>query len=350
MRRRNLYAMAKIKKLTYLLVLIVLFSIPKLHGQGTKPKPIGIIAFYNLENLFDTEDDPDIKDEEYLSGGRNHWTPERYANKLSNMARVIASIGQGPDIIGVCEVENRKVLEDLVQTSQLATKSYQIIHFDSPDRRGIDVALLYKPGIFLPFHTALIPFKDENDPGFRTRDMLWVKGLFNKDTLNIVVNHWPSRRGGKESKRIIAAQILRSAVDSVQRLNPDAKIILMGDFNDDPSNKSLKKHLRSKGKTNDLSTGDLFNASTSTFKKGNGTLSYRGAWNLFDQIIVTQSLLPENSTTYSYIDNSFQVFGPDWMRVQDGQFAGSPLRTFSFGAYKNGYSDHFPAFIVLGEY
>ncbi len=311
--------------------------------------PVGLIGFYNVENLFDTEDDPDIKDEEYLPNGRNKWDNTRYQEKLENISKVISSIGNGPDIVGLCEVENRKVLEDLVQTPRLKGKRYQITHFDSPDFRGIDVALIYKTGVFKPFETKVIPFSVVGDSDYKTREMLWVKGLYLKDTLSVVVCHWPSRRGGKEDKRILAAQSLRSVLDSAQQVNPDAKIIVMGDFNDDPRNKSMKTYLRAGGKISKLENGDLYNASMATFKNGFGTIYYRGTWSLFDQILVSQSLLKQNAQKYFYIPNSFSPYGPEWMRVKDGQYKGGPKRTFSRGVYKNGYSDHFPSFILIGN-
>ena len=330
---------------------IILFSllVTVANHSIAQEKPIGTLAFYNLENLFDTEDDPEIDDEEYLVEGDRQWTEERYQNKLNNMSRVIADMANGPDILGVSEVENRKVLEDLIQTDRLKMKRYQIIHFNSPDHRGIDVALIYKQGIFTPFDVRTIKFNDPNDPEFKTRDILWVKGLYNKDTLHVAVNHWPSRRGGKEDKRIIAAEILRRSIDSVQNINPEAKIVLMGDFNDDPSNKSVKKVLLADDKENKLEKGMMFNASGSTFKQGYGTLYYRGAWNLFDQIIISQSLLKDKATNYHYIPDSFRVVASDYMQVPKGDDKGAPLRTFSYGVYKNGFSDHYPSIIFIGK-
>ncbi len=321
-------------------------NIPLVHAQE---KAIGTLGFYNLENLFDTVDDPTIKDEEYLPEGRNQWTEEKYANKIVNMSRVIADMAYGVDILGVAEVENRKVLEDLVNSPKLKRKNYQIIHFDSPDYRGIDVALLYRRGVFTPFSILQIPFVDPENNQFKTRDILWVKGLYHGDTLHVVVNHWPSRRGGKESKRIMAAQLLRHHVDSVMQLTPEAKIVIMGDFNDDPTNKSIKKVLMATSKQKFESPMQLFNTSGKTFKNGNGTLFYRGAWNLFDQIIISQSLLKQNATHYFYITDSFNVFAADYMREPKGENKGAPLRTNAYGVYKNGFSDHYPTFILFGK-
>ncbi len=316
----------------------VFFGVP----SYSQPKKVG---FYNLENLFDIVDDKKIRDEEFLPTGKNKWDEEKYTNKLEKMSAVLAAMNL--DIIGVSEVENRKVLEDLATHPNLIKLRYQIIHFDSPDRRGIDVALLYKPRSFRPFSTAMIPVWTANDPDFITRDILLVKGLMGNDTLSVFVNHWPSRRGGKEDKRILAAHVLRKSVDSLFNLNAQAKIICMGDFNDDPTNKSLKKILRSVGKIEQLEDNALFNTSFSTFKKGYGTAVYRGSWNLFDQLIISKSLVKLTEHSLQYALSSFTIFAPKWMQVQTGEDKGSPYRNFSYGVYQNGYSDHYPVYITL---
>lgn len=329
---------------TLILTLVFIVSI-----SFAQEAPIGTIGFYNLENLFDTVDDPDINDEDFLPAGSYEWDEVKYQNKIANMSRVIADMANGPDIVGLAEVENRKVLEDLVQTDNLKMKRYQIVHFNSPDARGIDVGLIYKQGIFTPFDVRTLKFSDPDDQEFKTRDILWVKGLYHKDTLHVVVNHWPSRRGGKEDKRLMAAEIVRKAIDSVQAINPDSKIVLMGDFNDDPSNKSIKKILQADDKEKKLEKGMMYNASSNTFKQGYGTLFYRGAWNLFDQIIISQSLLEDNATNYHYMPDSFRVVAADYMQEPKGDNKGAPLRTHSYGVYKNGYSDHYPSIIFIGK-
>lgn len=333
-------------------VIICLLSIlcvnSNLFAQFEDATPIGVVGFYNLENLFDTEDDPLISDEEYLPEGEKEWTTERYQEKLSNMAEVISNMAGAPDILGVCEVENRKVLEDLVLHPKLVKQRYQIVHFNSPDGRGIDNALLYKPGSFIPFYSKNIAFKDAENPDFKTRDILYVKGIYAGDTLNVFVNHWPSRRGGKEDKRIMAAQLLRNTIDSITNVYSEAKIIVMGDLNDDPRNKSVKKVLNADNNLKKAGPDALYNPSANTYEKGYGTLFYRGAWNLFDQIIISQSLLKKNSDNYFYIEDSFQVFAPEWMQVKEGEYKGAPKRTFVYNVYQNGYSDHYPTFIVLG--
>lgn len=329
-----------------LLVLLGLCCMSRMQAQ-----PLGIVAFYNLENLFDTVDDSLTRDEDFLPDGSYAWTEERYQQKLSQMAKAIQGMNGGADILGVCEVENRKVLEDLVKQPALASNRYQIVHFESPDYRGIDVGLLYKPTSFRPFFTQAIPFpKDPSNPRFKTRDILHVKGLFQKDTLHVFVNHWPSRRGGKEDKRIIAGQTLRHHVDSILQINPTAKIVMMGDFNDDPANKSIKEELRARMKTRKMEEGDLFNASAAAFKEGYGTLGYRGIFNLFDQMIVSQGLLKGNSNSFFYIPDSYKIFAASSLQWPDGNDKGFPMRTFSRGVYHpEGFSDHYPVLIILGK-
>ncbi len=336
-------------KLKFIILTFLAIICADTQAQVKGDTPIGVVGFYNLENLFDTEDDPEISDEEYIPDSDKAWTVERYNEKLGNMAKVIAALPGPPDILGVCEVENRKVLEDLVLHPLLAQERYQIIHFNSPDFRGIDVALLYKPSRFIPFHSKTIGLNDPDDEGFRTRDILYVKGIYAGDTLNVFVNHWPSRRGGKEDKRILAAQTVRNTVDSITTSYPAAKIIVMGDLNDDPRNKSVKKVLNADNKLDKKDPHQLYNPSANTYEKGYGTLYYRGAWNLFDQIIVSRSLLKANSDTYHFIEDSFQVFAPVWMQVKEGEYKGAPNRTFVGNVYKNGYSDHYPTFIILGK-
>lgn len=304
-----------------------------------------IVGFYNLENLFDTIDDPKIIDEEFLPQGTNNWTDDRYATKLTNMARVIA--GFSPDILGVSEIENRTVLEDLVQQPALAAKRYQIIHLDMDDARGVDVAMLYRVSVFKPFSIKKLPIRNPAEPTFRTRDILWVKGLFLGDTLHVAVNHWPSRRGGKEDARLIAAGVLRGAVDSVLAINPTANIVMLGDFNDDPNNRSIKKVLLASDDDGKKET--LINAAEPTFKKGYGSLAFNGAWNLFDQVIISRALTDQSGVDYS--PETFTVFAQRWMIVENGKYRGMPQRTFSGGVFNpEGYSDHFPVFIVLKKF
>lgn len=322
------------------LMLLVAFS-ASFAQQNNAPQQ-AIIGFYNLENLFDTVDDPKTIDEEFLPNGANNWTEERYAIKQGNMSKVIAAFGA--DVLAVSEIENRKVLEDLVQHPNIAAKRYQIIHFDMDDPRGVEVALLYRAAVFKPFSIKRIPIKDPADPGFITRDILWIKGLCLGDTVHVAINHWPSRRGGREDKRLVAAQTLRKAADSVLAINPNANMVMLGDFNDDPNNKSVKKVLLASDDAKKKHT--LINTSEPTFKKGYGTLAFNGAWNLFDQIIISSALTDKKGI--DYVPDSFTVFAQRYMIEEAGKFKGTPKRTFRSGVFNpQGFSDHFPVLIVL---
>lgn len=332
-------------KRTLFQLLTILCLVDALSLSAQK-RTVGAVAFYNLENLFDMVDSPDTDDAEFLPDGANKWDQERYNEKQANMAKVLSLVANGADIIGVSEIENLTVLNDLVAQPALQKMNYQIIHQDSPDWRGIDVALLYRPNRFKVLSFEAVPFPSEEGEDFKTRDVLRVTGLYFGDTLHVFVNHWPSRRGGKSDKREIAGALVRSEVDKLLAVNENAKIIVMGDLNDDPINKSVKKDLRAAINEKDLAAGDLYNVSAPTFKQGYGTLMYKGTWNLFDQIIVSQGLLNAKEGI-QYQPDSFSVFGPDFMRVKSGQFAGGPLRTFSYGVYQAGYSDHFPTYILI---
>lgn len=335
---------ARVKKSVILSGFLLLNFTLSFAQQANGPSQ-AIVGFYNLENLFDTIDDPKTIDEEFLPDGANNWTDQRYALKLGNMSKVIAEFSA--DILGVGEIENRKVLEDLVQHPNIAAKRYQIIHFDMDDARGVDVAMLYRTSVFKPFSIKKLPIRNPAEPDFRTRDILWVKGLFQGDTLHVAVNHWPSRRGGKEDARLLAAGVLRKAVDSVLAINPQANIVMLGDFNDDPNNRSIKKILLAGD--DDQKKNTLINTSEPTFKKGYGSLAFNGAWNLFDQVIISSAL--NDRTGIDYSPESFTVFAQRWMIEENGKYRGMPKRTFSSGVFNpEGYSDHFPVFIVIKKF
>lgn len=339
--KTNFAAVGKLSVVTLFLLLDFTLTVAQ-HNNAT---PQAIVGFYNLENLFDTVDDPKTIDEEFLPNGTNNWTDQRYATKLANISKVIASFY--PDILGVSEIENRKVLEDLVAHPNLAAKRYQIVHFDMSDARGVDVALLYRASVFKPFSIKKLVIKNPEDAEFKTRDILWVKGLCLGDTLHVAVNHWPSRRGGKEDMRLEAARVLRKAVDSVLAINANANIVMLGDFNDDPNNRSIKKILLAGDY--DRKKNTLVNTAEPTFKKGYGTLSFNGAWNLFDQVIVSRALTDKSGMDYT--PDSFTVYVQRWMLVESGKYKGTPSRTFSGGVFNpEGYSDHLPVFIVLKKY
>lgn len=317
---------------------------------------IGAIGFYNLENLFDTLDSPTTNDADFLPTGRLLWNSEKYWSKQANMAKVISLLAadvtpDGVALLGVCEVENRIVLEDLVAQPALKSRNYQIVHHDSPDERGIDVGLLYQPKYFTVLGSQALPvILTDKTTGARdfTRDVLHVTGLFQGDTLHVLVNHWPSRRGGESGSgwmRAAAAQVCRNVVDSLTNLNANAKVIIMGDLNDDPNNKSVAKVLRAVRSTDNMKAGELYNPMYDIFQSGNGTLAYRDAWNLFDQIIVSKGLVWKKAGGWQF--HKAVVFREPWMFQEEGAFRGYPLRTFVGDIFLNGYSDHLPVYMLM---
>lgn len=326
-----------------------------LGAQSQKSYRIRTIAFYNVENFFDISNDSLTFDDDRTPEGAYHWTKERYAQKALNISQVISDIGKEittkpPDIIGLCEIENRTVLEDLVNHSNLRALGYGIVHFDSPDRRGIDVALLYKKAAYLPFsfksHRLLL--FDEMGKRNYTRDQLVVGGMLDNEEFYIIVNHWPSRRGGEtrsKPNRLKAALLNKRIIDSIQRISIDAKIIGMGDLNDDPIDDSMKKVLKTVGKENQLDSLSLFNPMEKLFRKGHGSLAYRDKWNLFDQFFMTPNLVNKNRDTYSYWKAG--IYSPSMLRTKQGKYKGYPFRTYSGNTYNGGYSDHFPVYLYL---
>ncbi len=317
---------------------------------------VAAIGFYNLENLFDTIPSPNTNDRDFLPQGRLAWNSEKYWSKQANMAKVIGLLAtdvtpDGVALLGVAEVENRRVLEDLVVQPAIKERNYQIVHYESPDKRGIDVALLYQPKYFKVIGSRPLPV-DLIDPktGFRdfTRDVLYVTGLFQGDTLHVMVCHWPSRRGGETGSvwmREAAAQVCRRAVDSLLARNELAKIVIMGDLNDDPTSASLIKVLRAAKSTESMKAGDLYNPMYALYKSGNGTLAYRDAWNLFDQIIVSKGLVWKQAGGWQLL--RAVVFREPWMFQEEGAFRGYPLRTFVGDIFLNGYSDHLPVYVLM---
>jgi predicted extracellular nuclease len=337
------------------------FSVHAGNPKG-QPKPVDApdkaktltVAFYNMENLFDTEDDPAINDEEFLPAGPYAWTPERYKRKLGNMAKVIAELGneEGPDVLGMCEVENRKVLEDLVVTSALKKKGYGIVHTNSPDQRGIDCALIYKTKRFVPLYSKAYPVLFPENKDLATRDILLVKGILDKKhDITFVVNHWPSRREGAEAsawKRERAAQTLRTVVDSIMTLDPYTNLVMMGDFNDEPADASMNKTLKAGRDSVEACATYLYNCMAPVKAEGRGTLKFKGGWNLFDQMIVSTAMITKKSLVH-YTKGSANIYNPEWMRqTEPGDWKDAPKRTFIGKKYvEDGFSDHFPVYITL---
>ncbi len=336
--------------LTLLLILPVI-----IWPQKPNTYEIKTIAFYNVENLFDTYNDSLTFDDDRTPDGKDQWSKTRYARKLNKISKVISEIGRdvsktAPDIIGLCEIENKQVLVDLINHEPLVQQEYGIIHFDSPDERGIDVALLYKKSVFIPDTFDSRRLLLTNSDGFRdyTRDQLVVGGYLDNEYFHFIVNHWPSRSGGEarsRPNRIAAAQLNKRIIDSIQYIDREAKIISMGDFNDDPINDSFQKILKTKGKTKELDSLNLYNPMEKMFRKGIGSLAYRDKWNLFDQLYFTQNLISDKKETYSFWKAN--VFRPNYLIDSFGRYKGYPLRTYAGGSYVGGYSDHFPVYLYL---
>ncbi|SDK84860.1 Endonuclease/Exonuclease/phosphatase family protein [Salinimicrobium catena] len=326
-------------------------------GQEKKEYNITAVAFYNLENLFDIYDDPKTFDDDRTPQGKDRWTEAKYRDKLKNMAYAISRIGFSetnapPAIIGVCEIENLQVLEDLVAEPALEPFNYGIIHYDSPDLRGIDVALLYRKQLFMPEHSVshelILYDPEEPDKRVYTRDQLVVAGLLQGERVHVIVNHWPSRSGGEKAsspKREKAALLNRQIVDSLFRTDPYARIISVGDFNDDPHNKSLKKVLGAKSEKKEVGFKELYNPMAALAKKGIGSLAYRDGWNLFDQIIVSSPFLDSDYSRFTFYKAG--IFNEQFLVTPSGQYKGYPFRSFGDGGFTGGYSDHFPVYVLL---
>lgn len=342
---------------TVISIFILLGGFHVAYSQATEKYQykVACVGFYNLENLFDTVDDTTINDEEFLPGGTKNYTNEVYKDKLINLSTVISQLGkdESPDglaVLGVAEIENRKVLEDLALEPKIKNSNYKIVHYNSPDFRGVDVALMYNPKYFKELESGSlnVPLKNPDGTYYPTRDVLWVYGLFNGEPMHFFVNHWPSRRGGEEASapgRALAAGVAKAKMDSVTALYPDAKIVLMGDLNDDPLSPSVVQVLKSNGDESSLQSGEMYNPWVNYYKKGIGTLAYNDAWNLFDQIIISQSLLKKDQKGYFF--QKAIIFNRPYMLQKSGRYKGYPLRTYDFDVYMRGYSDHFPTYIVL---
>ena len=333
--------------------------------QGTKIEPSpksrddqrGDLRFvnYNVENLYDTYDDTTKDDEEFLPWGLKGWNKERYNQKLKNIFKVLVNVGgwEMPEIVAVQEIENRRVLEDLINLTPMSEYRYGIIHEDSPDNRGVDVGLLFRRDKFTPLQHSVIRIKFPFDTLVKTRDILMVKGLVNKmkDTITIFVFHSPSRRGGEtasEPRRVYVAEQARIRIDSILDRNPDSKIVLMGDFNDEPDNKSILEVLRGKGDANNLQAGDMYNFMYNLkMNQGLGSYKFQEFWNCIDNLIVSQGLLSNKATTYC-TTNSGQIYNKDWLVMPDDQAPGvKPVRTYNGPQYVGGFSDHLPVYLDL---
>lgn len=299
-------------------------------------------AFYNLENLFDTKNDPNKLDDDFTKDADRKWNDKRFRKKIRNLGDTIHQIGyqdisHPPVIIGVAEVENRYVLQELIASEALKNKGYDFVHFDSPDERGIDTALLFRRDYFKVIEKEAITLDLRNEIGERdfTRDILHVKGILENHSVHILINHWPSRRSGSETtahKRLAAAKKNIEIITRIRETNSEARIIIMGDFNDDPTSDSIQ-HL--------VETA-LYNPMELLLTKYEGSLNYRGNWNLFDQIIMSTNFLQQHGNNFRFKES--KIFNPKSLTEYEGRNKGNPFRTFIGRKYLGGMSDHFPVY------
>lgn len=308
------------------------------------------IAFYNLENLFDTIHDEGKNDYDFLPSGSYHWNKLKYEHKLANMSRVICDLGTdklpyGASIVGVSEVENSNAMTDLCNQPCMKERGYQFVHIEGPDKRGVDCALIYNPKAFTVEKAFLPQYVYENgDTTHATRGFLTVQGKLAGDDLTVIVCHWPSRSADGTFRDWGGKQV-RHLTDSIMASNPNMHIVVMGDMNDDPDNTSMAKYLGAKRKEKEVKQGDFYNPWWEILRgKGQGTLSYQGGWNLFDQIVFSKNMIDGRSNKdYRHLTlHSYQIFRRDYLIQQSGKYKGSPLRTTASGVWMDGYSDHLP--------
>lgn len=337
-------------RIPLILVLFALLSAcqPKI-GRLLMPENGWTFAFYNVENLFDTINDPRINDEEFLPDSKVNWNTKRYQHKLSQTSKVIAAMDtfSFPHLLGLCEIENKKVLEDLVSHANIKKAGYNIIHFEGSDDRGIETAMIYMPSFFKPVAQRPVKvFNNETKAAYR--DILYVKGFVaTSDTLHVFVNHWTSRYGGREqteNARQFTGAVLKTVSDSILKAQPNSNIVILGDFNDNPTDASLAEHLCALDPENDIESGKLYNLSLQEFSAGKGTLFYDG-WDMFDQVIVSGNLIEPGSG--KVILHGTEIVKKDWMLFKGSNGVARPNRTMSGGRYFGGYSDHLPVLVRL---
>lgn len=343
--------MKKIKLIFFVLFFLVqvVFAIEPTKRYESKRNLT--VVFYNVENLFDIINNQGARDGEFTPAGENKWTTERYNKKLNDIAKVLSSVNKNelPEIIGLCEIENRTVLNDLLKTESLKKGKYEVAHFESPDYRGIDCALLFRPDEFRLISKTPVPVSFPDDPEYSTRDILYVKGeTLNKEIWHVFVNHWPSRTSGlqqSEKKRITTAQILKAVTDSLQKADSKGNILIMGDMNDEPSNKSLSFVLGAKNPETGIAP--LINLMFPLHVEKKGSYNYRGNWNMLDNIIISDDLLDEKG--FKCIDRKGYIFRESWMEYKAENGTVSPNRTYGGPNYYGGVSDHFPVFVKFSR-
>ena len=354
------------KRIIYTILALLLISVSAYAGG---PKRY-VLGFYNVENLFDTYHDDGKNDYEFLPDGKNKWTEPKYEKKLHNIATVIKAMADENKafhtVLGLSEIENRHVLEDLVSQPEIEAANYQIVHYDGPDRRGVDVALLYRPEHFTVEESKSIPFDfnsttitftmdKEGQDYFRTRDILMVRGLLDGEMFAFFVAHLPSRIGGKgQDLRSRGAEIIYENSAKLMNEYPGIKIVVMGDMNDNPTDESMAVYMHGKENVSEVGKMDFFSPFTSMLKAGYGSLAYRGEWNIYDIILANEALVNAPKGTLRIVPivkgkYYGRVFNQPFMVQQTGQYKGTPFRSFSSGTFIGGYSDHYPTYIIVSN-
>lgn len=332
--------------------LFACFSISYAQKSSFKP---AVIGFYNLENLYDTVNNTMIDDEEFLPNSQRHYNTRVYFDKIDRLSTVISELGtsinpEGLALLGVAEIENDTVLTDIVKSKNLKARGWKFVHYNSPDVRGVDVAMFYNPKYFTPLHSEplFVKLPGGSKDSYFTRDVLYVKGMLDGDTIHVFVNHWPSRSGGEERSipaRAAAAGTAKRVIDSLMNVNPDSKVVLMGDLNDDPISPSMTKVINAKGSIKDVKRSGIYNPWMSFYKQGLGTIAYQDSWGLFDQIVISQAWLDKEQSGYHYYKAN--IYNPEYLVQQTGKYHGYPKRTWDGMTYNYGYSDHFPTILVM---
>lgn len=338
----------------FLTIAIALITISAAYAQKENFKP-SVIGFYNLENFYDTVNNPRVDDEEFLPNSERHYNTRIFLDKVDRLTDVIAQLGTdvNPDglaILGVSEIENDTVLTALIKHNRLKNRNLKIVHYDSPDMRGIDVGMLYNPKYFTPLYSAplFVKLPGGSKDSYFTRDILYVKGIMDGDTIHVMVGHWPSRSGGEERSipaRAAAAGVVRRVVDSLMAIDLQTKVVIMGDLNDDPISPSLTKILNAKGSTSGLKDGGLYNPWYDFYKRGIGTIAYQDSWGLFDQVVISKSWIDKKGPGYHFYRAS--IFNKEFLVQQTGRYKGYPKRTWDGTTYNYGYSDHFPVYVTM---
>jgi len=357
-----------IRRITYIaLVSLMLFSADAFAQK--KGSASYVIGFYNLENLFDTYHDDGKNDYEYLPDGTNKWTDAKYEKKLTNMSSVIKAMADDNKtfhaVLGVSEIENRHVLEDLVSQPSIASANYQIVHYDGPDSRGVDVALLYRPECFTVLASESIRYTfesdidfemtDEEKESFRTRDLLMVRGMLGDEMFAFFVAHLPSRIGGKSGAlRSRGGEMIYNRSMQLEEEFPGIKIVVMGDMNDNPTDDSMAIYMHGKESFSEVGPKDFYSPFLSMFKAGYGSLCYQYVWCIYDQILVNSNLAlaPQGGLQITpLVKNTYygRIFKKPFMTQQKGQYKGQPFRTYSNGSFIGGYSDHYPSYILISK-